>query len=135
MLRKKTRAIDRGDIKAFLGSGCQFEGTLNFEEIVRLDGIFTGKITSKDALIIGPDAHINADIDVGHLVLSGKFKGDIRASLKVELRVPAQVEGNIYTPSISIEEGVQINGSIRMSEPDKPSSEKPPEKKKAGKVS
>ena len=48
---------------------------------------------------------VKAEVDVESLTVSGKFKGNIRARSKVELKKPAQVEGNIDTPALSVEEG------------------------------
>ena len=101
-------------IKAFLGAGSQFEGTLVFEDIVRMDGTFRGKITSNDTLIVGETAQVDAEIAVGTLILSGRFKGEITASVRVELRAPAQVEGAINTPSMVVEEGVVLNSTVAM---------------------
>lgn len=109
---RKDAAADK--IKAFLGTGSQFEGTLVFEDIVRMDGTFNGKITSKDTLIVGETAVVEADIAVGTLVLSGRFKGQIDARVRVELRAPAQVEGTINTPSLVVEEGVLLNSTVTM---------------------
>ncbi len=109
---RKDAAADK--IKAFLGAGSQFEGTLVFEDIVRMDGSFSGKITSKDTLIVGETAHIEADISVGTLIISGRFKGQVTANDRVELRAPAQVEGSINTPSLVVEEGVSMNSTVTM---------------------
>jgi len=111
---RKDQAIDKGDIKAFLGPGSQFEGKLLFDEIVRLDGRFSGQIQSKDTLIVGQEADIEAEIEVGTLILSGRFKGSIKASGKVDLRAPARVEGNIQTPILVVEEGVLLNSTLNM---------------------
>lgn len=112
-MRKET-PIEKSDIKAFLGPGSQFEGKLVFNEIVRLDGAFRGEVTSHDTLIVGESADIQADIQVGTLILSGCFKGNIKAKTRVELRSPAKVDGTIETPAISVEDGVLLNGSITM---------------------
>jgi len=111
---KKPVAIDKADIKAFLGSGSKFEGTLSFDEMVRLDGIFSGEINSSDTLIVGETAQIDATINVGTLILSGKFKGNIIATTRVELRASARVEGTIETPSLKIDSNVIFNGEIKM---------------------
>lgn len=111
----KDSSIQSGEIRAFLGDGSKFEGTLVFDDIVRMDGHFQGTITSSDTLIAGETAEIEADIRVGTLVLSGKFKGTIEARIRVELRAPAIVEGTIQTPLLSVEEGVILNSSITMS--------------------
>lgn len=117
---KKDTSLEKREIKAFLGPGSQFEGKLVFDEIVRLDGAFRGEITSRDTLIVGDSADIQAEIIVGALILSGKFKGNIKATGKVELRSPARVEGNIETPLLAVEEGVILNGTLAMKPPGTP---------------
>ncbi|PLX81573.1 MAG: hypothetical protein C0616_04540 [Desulfuromonas sp.] len=102
------------EIKAFLGPGSQFEGKLQFNEIVRLDGHFRGEIISDDTLIVGETAEIEAEVTVGSLILSGTIKGNIKASGKVELKAPANVIGNIDTPVLSVEEGVTLNSTLTM---------------------
>ena len=85
-----------------------------FDEIVRLDGTFRGEVTSRDTLIVGDAAEIQAEVNVGTLILSGRFKGNIKASARVELRAPARVEGNIETPVLVMEEGVVMNSTVIM---------------------
>ncbi len=113
---KKSSALEKADIKAFLGPGSKFEGKLSFDELVRIDGVFSGEIKSTDTLIIGETAEIEGSIQVGSLILSGNFKGDIKATKSVEFRYPAKVDGSIETPSLQIEEKVIFNGQISMAE-------------------
>ena len=113
-MRKET-PLEKSEIKAFLGPGSKFEGTLFFDEIVRLDGTFKGEINSRDTLIIGETADIDGDVEVGTFILSGRFKGNVKAANRVELRRPAQIEGTIETPILVVEEGVMLNGNINMS--------------------
>ncbi|AMV73967.1 polymer-forming cytoskeletal protein [Desulfuromonas carbonis] len=116
IMRKES--IEKSEIKAFLGPGSQFEGKLLFNEIVRLDGTFRGEINSRDTLIVGESADVQAEVTVGTLILSGSFKGNIKASQRVELRSPARVEGNIETPVLVVEEGVLLNSTLVMKTPD-----------------
>jgi len=111
---KKPLAMEKADIKAFLGPGSRFEGTLSFDEMVRLDGSFSGDINSSDTLVVGDTAVIDGNIRVGALILSGRFKGTITATTLVELRAPAQVEGMIQTPLLKIDEKVIFNGEVKM---------------------
>jgi cytoskeletal protein CcmA (bactofilin family) len=111
---KKPVAIDRADIKAFLGPGSKFEGKLSFDEMVRLDGTFSGEIESSDTLVVGETAQIEGTINVGAIILSGRFKGTLVATTLVELRAPAQVEGTIETPSLKIGDKVIFNGEVKM---------------------
>ncbi len=134
-IMKKPIALDKADIKAFLGPGSRFEGKMSFDEMVRLDGIFSGEIKSSDTLIVGDSAEIDGSIRVGSLILSGSFKGEIKASTSVELRAPARVEGSIETPILKIDEKVIFNGEIKMSEVVKETTVKVsnPEEKKSSK--
>lgn len=125
-MRKET-PIEKSEIKAFLGPGSQFEGKLVFNEIVRLDGAFRGEVTSHDTLIVGEGADIQADVQVGTLILSGSFKGNVKAKTRVELRAPAKVDGMIETPALSVEDGVTLNGTITMSTGENNSVDKPVE--------
>ncbi|MDY0269518.1 bactofilin family protein [Trichloromonas sp.] len=111
---RKDNPVDKRDIKAFLGPGSRFEGKLIFDEIVRIDGVFRGEIESKDILIIGPGADIQAEVSVGTLIVSGTLHGNVKALNKVELRAPAQVEGTLQTPALTVEEGVVLNGTLAM---------------------
>ncbi len=111
---KKPIPPEKADIKAFLGPGSSFEGKLSFNEMVRLDGKFSGNIESSDTLVVGETGEIEGTIAVGSLILSGRFRGEIKASTSVELKTPAQVEGSIETASLIIEEKVLFNGEIKM---------------------
>ena len=111
---RRDSSIEKSEIKAFLGPGSQFEGKMVFDEIVRLDGTFRGEVTSRDTLIIGETADIQAEVGVGTLIISGRFKGNIKATTKVELRAPANVDGSIETPVLVVEEGVVLNGTLTM---------------------
>lgn len=113
-MRRDSSSGNRNEIKAFLGPGSQFEGKLQFNEIVRLDGTFRGEIVSDDTLIVGETAHIEAEVTVGSLILSGTIKGNIKATGKIELKAPANVTGNIETPILSVEEGVVLNSTLTM---------------------
>src|SRR5882724_2700305 len=47
-----------GDLNGFLDRGSSFHGELEFEDTMRIDGRFNGKIMSKNELIVGESAHI-----------------------------------------------------------------------------
>ncbi|MDH3998204.1 MAG: polymer-forming cytoskeletal protein [Desulfuromonadales bacterium] len=108
-----------GDVKAFLGAGSEFEGRMVFNENMRIDGSFRGEISSSDLLVVGDSARLQAEVVVGSLIISGHFQGNISAKNRVELRAPAQINGNVEAPVVSIEEGVIFNGSIKMNPPGK----------------
>ena len=101
-------------LNALLGRGSEFDGKLSFEGTVRIDGTFTGEITTADTLIIGEGAKVSADISCGSVVVHGEVTGNIKATESVELHRPAKVKGDVATPSLMIEKGVTFDGSSKM---------------------
>jgi cytoskeletal protein CcmA (bactofilin family) len=110
-----TRARPANQLNAFLGDGCIYEGKLTFEGRVRIDGKFTGEIFSNDTLEVGPDAEIEAEIDVSTVIVAGKVTGNINARGRCDLRAPGMVVGNITSPIVTMEEGVRFDGEMCMS--------------------
>jgi cytoskeletal protein CcmA (bactofilin family) len=104
----------QGEITTLLGRGSEFEGKLTFEGTVRIDGKLSGEIFSEDVLVIGEGAQVNAEIDVGVIIVEGNVTGNIRAKRAVELHAPARVKGNIETPSLYIDKGVIFEGFSKM---------------------
>jgi cytoskeletal protein CcmA (bactofilin family) len=111
--RPRPRAVSN-ELTAFLGKGCIYEGKLTFEGRVRIDGKFTGEIFSNDTLEIGPDAEIEAQIDVAAVVIAGQVTGNINARARCDLRAPAVMNGNITSPIITMQEGVRFDGAMTM---------------------
>ena len=105
-----------GDLNALLGKGSEFEGKLAFEGKVRIDGTFTGDISTNDLLMVGDGAKVTAEISCGTVIVEGEVIGNIKATSAVELRRPAKVHGDITTPSLVIEKGVVFEGRSKMDE-------------------
>jgi len=107
-------AAQQSEINTLLGKGSEFDGKLTFEGTVRIDGKLTGEIFSDDTLVVGEGAQVNAEIQVGVIIVEGNVTGNIRAKRSVELHAPAKVRGNIETPSLFIDKGVVFEGNCKM---------------------
>lgn len=107
----KTRA---GEIAGFIGKGMSFEGRLSFEETVRIDGSFKGKISATGTLVVGDGGSVEGEIKVGSAIISGTVKGRLDAATRVELRAPGKFTGDIKTPTLIIDEGVVFEGNCTM---------------------
>lgn len=103
-----------GEITTLLGKGSHFEGKLTFEGTVRIDGKLTGQIFSEDVLVIGEGAEVNAELDVGEVIVQGSVVGNIKARRSIELRAPARVKGDLHTASLLIDRGVVFEGYCKM---------------------
>lgn len=105
-----------GEISTLLGQGSEFEGKLTFEGTIRIDGVLKGEIFSKDVLIIGETARVEAEIDVGEVIIQGSVVGNVRAKQSIELLAPGRVKGDLRTPSLLIEKGAVFEGRSFMEE-------------------
>ena len=103
-----------GDVHTLLGKGSEFEGKLSFEGQVRIDGKYSGQISTRDVLVIGEGARVNAEINAGTVIINGQVEGNIKATGMVELHPPARVKGRIETPALSMAKGVIFEGSCKM---------------------
>ncbi|MCP4907311.1 MAG: polymer-forming cytoskeletal protein [bacterium] len=103
-----------GNLTAFIDQGSEFEGKLSFKDTVRIDGTFSGEISSDNTLIVGESGRIMATIHSVHVMISGLVEGDIHASDEIILHKTAVVNGDLDSPVVVMEEGAQLNGSVRM---------------------
>jgi cytoskeletal protein CcmA (bactofilin family) len=103
-----------GDLNGFLDRGSSFKGELEFEDTMRIDGKFNGRIRSKNELIVGESAHIEGEIHVGRIAISGTVVGKIQADQRVEIHRNGKVYSDIDTPALIIEEGAIFQGNCVM---------------------
>ena len=103
-----------GEITTLLGRGAAFEGKLTFEGTVRIDGRFKGEVFSDDVLVIGEGAHVEAEIDIGEVIIQGTVVGNIKAKRSIEIHAPGRVKGDLHTPSLQVDKGVIFEGRSFM---------------------
>src|SRR5882724_11205017 len=108
----KTQA--QGEITTLLGRGAAFEGKLTFEGTVRVDGRFKGEVFSDDVLVIGEGAVVEAEIDIGEVIIQGTVIGNVKAKRSIEIHAPGRVKGDLHTPRLQIDKGVIFEGRSFM---------------------
>jgi cytoskeletal protein CcmA (bactofilin family) len=108
-------ALPSTEITALLGRGTHFEGKLEFDGRVRIDGSFKGHVRTTGVLIVGDGAEIDAEIEVGVLIVKGgSLTGTVHATESIELYVPARINGTLRAPEIFMDKGVQFSGSCTI---------------------
>lgn len=114
MVQPARREGALGEISTLLGKGASFEGKLTFEGTVRVDGKFKGEVFSDDVLVVGEGAYVEAEIDIGDIIIQGTVVGNIKAKRSIEIHAPGRVKGDIHTPSLQIDKGVIFEGRSFM---------------------
>lgn len=114
----------QGDLNGFLDAGSQMEGELRFEDTFRVDGKLKGTIVSQGDLIVGEAGEIDAEVRVRRAFVSGIVRGTIRTAVRMEITSKGRVMADLFTPSLSIEDGAFFEGRCSM-EREKEASEEP----------
>ncbi len=105
---------ESGGLTAFIDQGSSFEGKLSFKDTVRIDGHFSGQITSENTLVVGESGMIEADIRSQMVIVSGSIHGNVVAARKVVLHKTAHLDGDVETPCLVMEDGAVLNGKLNM---------------------
>lgn len=119
-----------GVMNTIIGKDTVFTGTLEVKGAVRVDGTVKGKIICSDVVTVGSGGYVEADVDSQTAVIAGKVIGNLVASEKIELQAKSDIEGDIRTKSLVVEQGAVFCGSCHMKEGKSNLGFLPPEEKK-----
>jgi len=97
-----------------LGPTLKFKGKLTAEEDLLIQGEIEGSIKHTSKLTIGKEGKIKADVTAEYIAVEGSVKGDLKSSQSVTIHESADIDGNIYSPTVSLLEGAKFNGTIDM---------------------
>ena len=98
-----------------IGKSVLLKGELSANEDLSVEGTVEGTIELRDnALTIGTNGRIKAQIFAKTVIVLGTVNGNITASDRVEIREAGSVDGNIVSPRVSIADGAHFRGSVDM---------------------
>jgi cytoskeletal protein CcmA (bactofilin family) len=111
----RSKVTGRTGDPAVIGRSIQINGDLRGGEDLRIEGDVSGTVELRNsALTIGKEGKVRADVYAKSIAVDGETKGDLYATERVTVHVNARVQGNIFAPRVSIEEGAHFKGSIEM---------------------
>ncbi len=100
---------------SLLGSTLRFKGELSGTEDLIIKGKFRGKLDLDNCnLIVEKNGKIKADIRVKNITIKGLVEGNVHASGKINIEKEGKLIGDIVASRISIMEGAQFKGSMKM---------------------
>jgi cytoskeletal protein CcmA (bactofilin family) len=110
--RSQRPNMNKDNWLGFVGDVQKFTGEVRFKSMLRIDGHFSGQVTSPDGtLIISNGAEVTqAVINVAVAKINGTVEGDIHATKELVLGRTATVTGKVSAPALIIEEGALFNG-------------------------
>lgn len=110
-----------------IGSGADFNGTLNSPGIIRIDGSFEGELNVDGSVIVGESGKIKGNIKTSKITIAGTVDGNIHCSGTLELMSSGKLYGDMEVKGVNIEDGAIFDGKCTMirppSEPEKTASQ------------
>ena len=100
--------------EAILGESIKVKGELAFEKFLRIDGEFEGELISEGKIHVGPTGRVRSNIELREAIIEGVLEGNITVRDRLELRGDAKILGDIRARLLSIDEGVTIEGQVRV---------------------
>jgi len=102
------------DEKTVFGKTIEVEGEIEGgdEELV-VQGTIRGKITCQKDLTVDATGKVEAQVTTRNLAISGRVKGNVDASGKVELHDEGVMIGDIRSPRVILADGSKFKGHIQ----------------------
>lgn len=101
---------DGAFVNSIVGEGTKFNGDLDLNGLLRIDGDFTGSIKTAGKVLVGKNGRAMCTINANTVVVGGAVIGNIYSKEKVVIFSSGIIVGNIYTPRLIVEEGVILDG-------------------------
>ncbi|HEX4380146.1 MAG TPA: polymer-forming cytoskeletal protein [Candidatus Acidoferrum sp.] len=103
---------------ACISQGIKIKGEITGSEDLFIDGPVEGKLNlGNSSVTIGPNGTVKADITAREVVVRGKVEGKIAGKERVQLWNTGQVNGEISTQRLAIEDGAILRGKVETGRP------------------
>jgi cytoskeletal protein CcmA (bactofilin family) len=77
-------------------------------------GTFSGRVDCEGDLLIGPEAHVEADIHAARVTVSGFVRGNVVAVARLKITSTGRLEGDARVGALVVQEGGVHHGVIRV---------------------
>lgn len=105
--------VKNGDYVSVISEECYFQGTLDLQGSVRVDGKLEGNVDNAQYVTVSKNGFMKGNISAKGVVIIGTLEGDICAD-SVEILSTAKLNGNVRSKKILIEGGAEVNASIKV---------------------
>jgi len=109
---KKTQRVD--EVDTVIGMGTKFEGKIEATGIVRIDGKFTGEITTQGDIIIGENGNVGGQLNARNMIVAGESHASLNCAGRLQIKTTGKVYGDVEIDNIIIEEKAVFLGHCVM---------------------
>ena len=97
-----------------LGRDDALSGRLQLKSGGQLLGNFSGQVECDGDLLIGPEAHVEADIRTAKITIAGFVRGNVVAVSRLKITSTGRLEGDAKVGALVVQEGGVHKGVIRV---------------------
>ena len=112
---KKDSDFSSGEHFSVVSAECYFQGTLNVQGSLRVDGTLEGAVDNARHVIVGDGGKIAGDVSAEIVVCGGEIEGNVCANM-LEVLSKASIMGDIRAKKMIVEEGGRIDGRCTIGE-------------------
>ena len=110
---KKDTDFTSGEHVSIISAECDFQGTLNVQGSLRVDGRLNGSVDNARHIVVGAGGEVEGDLSAKTVVISGAVKGNVVAE-ELEIFSSAKVKGDIKANRITVEPGASLKGAVAV---------------------
>ena len=101
---------------SIIAAGMTIIGDCKTDGTVRIEGRLEGTIRAGKSVVVGRGGEVVGDILTQDAVVSGHVHGNIVAESRLELQATSDIEGEIRSRRVKLDEGAKFNGELHIEE-------------------
>ena len=109
---------------ATIGTSIMIKGEVTGNDALFIEGTVEGTIRFPEHRVtVGKNSHVTANILAREVVVMGTVKGDIHCADLLDIRSESNIQGEIVTRRLRIDDGAMLRGSVEIQQPEKKTTE------------
>ncbi|GEM_PF-3421230 len=116
--KKILEEMEMASATSVFAAGLNVSGDIEAVSDIRIEGDIKGNVTTKKKLVVGTSGFVKGNILAGEVCVMGEVIGDFTILGLAKFTSNAKVRGNIVSQSIEIEEGADMEVTLRRIKPE-----------------
>jgi cytoskeletal protein CcmA (bactofilin family) len=105
--------------QSVIGKGLFLKGEITGSDSLFIDGRVEGVINLPGSRVtLGRNGQVGANITAREVVVSGKVRGNVTVTDRIDIRAEGALNGDVSAARISIEDGAYFKGGIDIRKPE-----------------
>jgi cytoskeletal protein CcmA (bactofilin family) len=97
-----------------VGAGLIVEGEFTSDEEVVVEGTVRGTLTTGEAISVGGEGVVEADLQASSVTVAGQVTGNVNASARVDIQAGGRLIGDVKASRLTIADGASFRGNVDM---------------------